>query len=155
MTNEEPLDPRIEEGVQMGVWPLMTPLREFVGVELDNSRCGLLCEFRPGVVAEGQQPASSIDLKQQESKHTFLLRYPDTIVRVDTSVSVSIIPRQVSREELREAAIIEARRQEHLYPPLEDNTPEPSDLLSQIERVLAEQLRASGAQVDYDEEPIE
>jgi len=122
------VDPKIVEGAATGVWHIdaASTVEEFVGLQLNELfTCGLLCSFRPGLVAKTYSPPECIDIKQQSSTHRFLIRYPDCIVQMDTDVNVSIIPRHVTREQLHEIALLICRECEPLCPdPAEEGTPE-------------------------------
>jgi hypothetical protein len=144
----------IDEGVTTGVWEMraVPTIREYVGLPINELfACGLLCEFRPGLVAKTYPVKEPIAAKRQTSTHTFLIRYPDKIVRMDANVHVSVIPWKISREELREIALEVCREQEPLCEDAqEEGTPEFYDILCSVERGLAKRYRESGASVEYD-----
>jgi hypothetical protein len=150
------VDPKIVEGAATGVWHIdaASTVEEFVGLQLNELfTCGLLCSFRPGLVAKTYSPPEYIDIKQQSSTHRFLIRYPDCIVQIDTDVNVSIIPRHVTREQLQEIALLICRECEPLCTdPTEEGTPEFFDLCRWVERYLVRKYRAAGATVEYDED---
>lgn len=146
----------IADGAATGVWHMhaVPTICEYVGLPVNELfACGLLCEFRPGLVAKTYSVKEPITAKRQHSKHTFLIRYPDKIVRMDAEVNVSIIPWKVTREELREIALEICREHEpRCENPAEEGTPEFYDVLCNVERGLAKLYRESGATVEYDEE---
>ena len=117
-------------------------IHEYVGLPINELfACGLLCEFRPGLVAETYPVKEPITAKRQSSTHTFLVRYPDKIVRMDAEVHVSIIPWKVSREQLREIALEVCREHEPLCEDAHDEgTPEFYDILCSVERRPSEAL---------------
>lgn len=150
------VDPKIADGAATGVWHMnaVSTVEEFVGLQINEMyACGLLCSFRPGLVAKTYSPPESISLKRQSGKHRFLVRYPKFIVQMDTDVNVSIIPWHVTREQLQEIALSICREHEPLCPdPAEEGTPEFFDIYHRIERYLVKKYREAGATVEYDEE---
>jgi len=144
----------IADGVRTGVWHMraVPTIHEFVGVPLgDMWACGLLCQFRPGLVAKTYEPPDTVEIKRRESKQTFLIRYPDKIVRMDAEVTVEIVPRKMTREELREFALEVCCHHEPQCPDAtEEGTPEFYDVLCNVERALAHRYRESGAEIEYD-----
>ena len=145
-----------DAGIATGVWEMhaVPIIQEYVGLPINEMfACGLLCQFRPGLVAAAYPVKEPITAKRESSKHTFLIRYPDKIVRMDAEVNVSIIPWNVTREELREAALAICREHEPLCEdPAEEGTPEFYDLICKVERALVDKFRESGANVEYDDE---
>ena len=145
----------IDEGVTTGVWEMVAvpTIHEYVGLPInDLFACGLLCEFRPGLVAKTYPVKEPITARRQSSRHTFLIRYPDKIVRMDAEVQVVVIPWKISREELREIALEVCREHEPLCEDATDEgTPEFYDILCNVERGLARRYRESGASVEYDD----
>ena len=114
-------------------------IHEYVGLPINELfACGLLCEFRPGLVAKTYPVKEPITAKRQSSRHTFLIRYPDKIVRMDAEVHVvghplEDQPGRTARDRLgglpRARAAVRRRTDE--------GTPEFYDILCNVERGLA------------------
>jgi hypothetical protein len=155
MSDNGNIEGKTDAGVATGVWEMVAvpTIHEYVGLPInDLFACGLLCEFRPGLVAATCPVKEPITAKRQSSTHTFFVRYPDKIVRMDAEVHVSIIPWKVSREQLREIALEVCREHEPLCEDAHDEgTPEFYDILCSVERGLAKRYRESGASVEYDD----
>ena len=89
MSDNGNIGDKMDAGVATGVWEMVAvpTIHEYVGLPInDLFACGLLCEFRPGLVAKTYPVKEPITARRQSSRHTFLIRYPDKIVRMDAEV---------------------------------------------------------------------
>jgi len=93
----------IDEGVTTGLGNAgRATIREYVGLPINELfACGLLCEFRPGLVAK-TYPVKEADRRETADEHAYILDpLPGQDRAMDANVHVSVIPWKISREELR------------------------------------------------------